>query len=175
MEKLSGQTLDQFFKTRLFDPLGMVDTGFHVDAGKLSRVSAVHIYGSDSLIALARQVHPAPTSPPVFLSGSGGLFSTAEDYWRFAQMLANGGELEGARILKPETIALMRINVLAEGSAVDPHGPSQKGVGFGLDFAVIMDPAAAGTPKGLNSFYWGGAFGTRESSPRLVYEALSPD
>ena len=206
VEKLSGQSLDQFFKTRLFDPLGMADTGFYVDAGKLNRVSAVHTFGPDGLIAPAGQVRPAPTSPPVFLSGSGGLFSTAEDYWRFAQMLANGGVLEGARILKPETVELMRTNVLADGITVDLYGPSQKGVGFGLDFAVIMDPVAAGTPQGLNAFYWGGAFGTwfwidpthdlvfvgmiqnlrgsipgagtpplRDISPRLVYEALSPD
>ncbi|MCG9916582.1 MAG: beta-lactamase family protein [Phenylobacterium sp.] len=160
VEKLSGLTLDQFFRTRLFEPLKMIDTGFHVDAEKLGRVSAIHTYGSDGLIAPAGQVRSVPAAPPVFLSGSGGLFSTAEDYWRFAQMLANGGELDGVRVLKPETVELMRTNVLAEGVTVDLYGPSQTGVGFGLDFAVITDPAAAGTPQGLNSFYWGGAFGT---------------
>ncbi|MDP1618386.1 serine hydrolase [Phenylobacterium sp.] len=160
VEKLSGQTLDAFFKSRIFDPLKMDDTGFHVDSAKLARVSAVHTYGDDGLIAPAGEVRAAPTSPPAFLSGSGGLFSTAEDYWRFAQMLANGGELDGARILKPETVELMRTNVLAEGVTVDLYGPSQTGTGFGLDFAVINDPQAAGTPQGLNSFYWGGAFGT---------------
>ncbi|MDP2227807.1 MAG: serine hydrolase domain-containing protein, partial [Moraxellaceae bacterium] len=160
VEKLSGQSLDAFFTSRIFAPLKMNDTGFHVDAAKLDRVSAVHTYGDDGLITSAGQVRPAPTSPPTFLSGSGGLFSTAEDYWRFAQMLANGGELDGARILKPETVELMRTNVLAEGVKVDLYGPSQSGVGFGLDFAVIMDPATAGTPQGLNSYYWGGAFGT---------------
>ncbi|WP_300574438.1 serine hydrolase [Phenylobacterium sp.] len=160
VEKLSGQSLDAFFKSRIFDPLKMDDTGFHVDSAKLDRVSAVHTYGEDGLIAPAGEVRAAPTSPPAFLSGSGGLFSTAEDYWRFAQMLANGGELDGARILKAETVELMRTNVLAEGVTVDLYGPSQAGTGFGLDFAVISDPQAAGTPQGLNSFYWGGAFGT---------------
>lgn len=160
VEKLSGQSLDDFFKSRIFDPLKMDDTGFHVDAAKLDRVSAVHTYGEDGLIAPAGEVRAAPTSPPAFLSGSGGLLSTAEDYWRFAQMLANGGELDGARILKPETVELMRTNVLAQGVTVDLYGPSQTGTGFGLDFAVINDPQAAGTPQGLNSFYWGGAFGT---------------
>lgn len=160
VEKLSGQSLDDFFKSRIFDPLKMDDTGFHVDAAKLDRVSAVHTYGEDGLIAPAGEVRAAPTSPPAFLSGSGGLFSTAEDYWRFAQMLANGGELDGARILKAETVELMRTNVLAEGVTVDLYGPSQAGTGFGLDFAVINDPQTAGTPQGVNSFYWGGAFGT---------------
>ncbi|MEH6677388.1 serine hydrolase domain-containing protein [Phenylobacterium sp.] len=160
VEKLSGQNLDDFFKSRIFDPLKMDDTGFHVDAAKLDRVSAVHTYGEDGLIAPAGEVRAAPTSAPTFLSGSGGLLSTAEDYWRFAQMLANGGELDGVRILKPETVELMRTNVLAQGVTVDLYGPSQTGTGFGLDFAVINDPQAAGTPQGLNSFYWGGAFGT---------------
>ncbi|MDO8409133.1 MAG: serine hydrolase domain-containing protein [Phenylobacterium sp.] len=160
VEKLSGQSLDAFFKSRIFDPLKMDDTGFHVDSAKLSRVSAVHTYGEDGLIAPAGEVRAAPTSRPAFLSGSGGLFSTAEDYWRFAQMLANEGELDGARILKADTVELMRTNVLAEGVTVDLYGPSQAGTGFGLDFAVINDPQAAGTPQGLNSFYWGGAFGT---------------
>lgn len=160
VEKLSGQSLDDFFKSRIFDPLKMDDTGFHVDSAKLPRVSAVHTYGEDGLIAPAGEVRAAPTSPPAFLSGSGGLFSTAEDYWRFAQMLANGGELDGARILKAETVELMRTNVLAEGVTVDLYGPSQAGTGFGLDFAVINDPQTAGTPQGVNSFYWGGAFGT---------------
>ena len=75
-------------------------------------------------------------------------------------MLLNGGELDGVRILKPETVELMRTNVLNEGVTVDLYGPSQDGVGFGMDFAVILDPEAAGTPQGENSFYWGGAFGT---------------
>jgi CubicO group peptidase (beta-lactamase class C family) len=160
VEKLSGQSLDDFFKSRIFDPLKMDDTGFHIDEAKLTRVSAVHTYGEDGLIAPAGEVRAAPTSPPAFLSGSGGLLSTAEDYWRFAQMLANGGELDSVRILKPETVELMRTNVLAQGVTVDLYGPSQTGTGFGLDFAVINDPQAAGTPQGLNSFYWGGAFGT---------------
>ena len=160
VEKLSGQSLDDFFKSRIFDPLKMDDTGFHIDEAKLDRVSAVHTYGEDGLIAPAGEVRAAPPSPPPFLSGSGGLLSPAEAYWRFAQMLANGGELDGVRILRPETVELMRTNVLAQGVTVDLYGPSQTGTGFGLDFAVINDPQAAGTPQGLNSFYWGGAFGT---------------
>lgn len=160
VEKLSGQSLDQFFATRIFQPLEMDDTGFHVDEAKLSRVAGVHTYGEDGLIKTAGEVRPAPTRPPQFLSGSGGLFSTAEDYYRFAQMLLNGGELDGVRILKPETVELMRTNVLGEGVTVDLYGPSMDGVGFGMDFAVILDPEAAGTPQGKNSFYWGGAFGT---------------
>ena len=101
-----------------------------------------------------------PSSKPVFLSGSGGLLSTTDDYFRFAQMVLNGGEANGKRFLKASTVELMRTNVLADGVAVDTYGPSQPGIGFGLDFAIVMDPAAANTPEGRSSFYWGGAFGT---------------
>jgi CubicO group peptidase (beta-lactamase class C family) len=96
----------------------------------------------------------------VFLSGSGGLLSSTDDYFRFAQMVLNRGEANGKRFLKASTVELMRTNVLAEGVTVDTFGPNQPGIGFGLDFAIVMDPALANTPEGRGSFYWGGAFGT---------------
>lgn len=159
VEKLSGQPLDVFFQTRIFDPLKMPDTGFAVSADKLPRVSAIHSY--DEQKKLIAPPNPIDASvKPVLLSGSGGLLSTTQDYWRFSQMLLNGGELDGSRILKPETVKLMRQNVLKEGVLVDLYGPSMDGVGFGMDFAVILDPAKAKTPQGKDSYYWGGAFGT---------------
>ncbi len=159
VEKLSGQTLDQFLNTRIFQPLKMKDTGFWVDASKLDRVTRIHTYGPDKKVALATNAGN-PSQKPRFLSGSGGLLSTTEDYWRFAQMLLNKGELDGARILKPATVELMRTNVLREGVLLDLYGPKEPGIGFGLDFAIVLDPASANTPRGKNSFYWGGAFGT---------------
>lgn len=162
VEKLSAQTLDEFLRTRIFEPLRMKDTGFWVDKAKAGRVTRIHIYGADGRI-LTAPVGPGdrnPTVKPVFLSGSGGLLSTAEDYWRFSQMLLNGGELDGARLLKPVTIELMRTNVLAPGVSVDTFGKPQEGIGFGLDFAIVLDPAKAGTLQGRHTFYWGGAFGT---------------
>jgi CubicO group peptidase (beta-lactamase class C family) len=159
VEKMSGQTLDEFFRTRLFEPLKMKDTGFWVDASKRDRVTRLYTYGDDKKVVTAPN-QSDPTRKPVFLSGSGGLLSTTEDYWRFAQMLLNGGELDGARILQPKTIELMRTNVLADGVMVDLYGPKEPGIGFGLDFAIVMDPGAAKTPRGRNSFYWGGAFAT---------------
>lgn len=158
VEKLSGQPLDAYFEEHIFRPLGMVDTGFWVPQSKADRVVAVHTYESGKIIAQPNQ--RIATSKPQFLSASGGLLSTAADYWRFSQALANGGELNGKRILKAETVKLMRTNVLQPGAKVDLYGPSQEGVGFGMDFAIIMDPKAASTPQGMNSFYWGGAFGT---------------
>ena len=159
VEKLSGQPLDVFFQERIFAPLKMVDTGFSVPTANAARVSAVHAYDDAKKLI----VPPNPVDPsvkPAMLSGSGGLYSTTEDYWRFSQMLLNGGELDGASVLKPETVKLMRQNVLKDGVLVDLYGPSMQGVGFGMDFAVILDPAKAETPQGKDSYYWGGAFGT---------------
>lgn len=159
VEKLSGQPLDQFFEERIFKPLKMADTGFAVPAADVGRVSAIHSYDAQKkLIAPPNPIDPSVK--PALLSGSGGLLSTTEDYWRFSQMLLNGGQLDGVRILKPETVKLMRQNVLREGVLVDLYGPSQQGVGFGMDFAVVLDPAKAQTPQGQDSYYWGGAFGT---------------
>jgi CubicO group peptidase (beta-lactamase class C family) len=159
VEKLSGQSLDAYFDQHIFKPLGMVDTGFWMPASKAERVVAVHTYDANGKI-MAQPNGRVVTSKPSFLSGSGGLMSTVEDYWRFAQAVANGGQLDGKRILKEETVKLMRKNVLNPGAKVDLYGPSMEGVGFGMDFAIIMDPKVANTAQGLNSFYWGGAFGT---------------
>ena len=159
VEKLSGQKLDVFLQTKIFDPLGMKDTGFWVDAAKAPRVTNVFTYTEDKKITAAT-TQSDPSRKPRFLSGSGGLLSTTDDYFRFAQMMLNGGQANGTRFLKTSTVELMRTNVLAEGVRVDTYGSGLPGIGFGLDFAVVMDPAAANTPEGRNSFYWGGAFGT---------------
>jgi CubicO group peptidase (beta-lactamase class C family) len=161
VEKLSGQPLDVFLSKRIFEPLGMKDTGFWVDPAKKDRITNIHTYGPDKKI-ITGTTQGNPTRKPVFFSGSGGLLSTTGDYFKFAQMLLNGGEANGKRFLKKSTVELMRTNVLEPGVKVDLYGPSsaQEGVGFGLDFAIVMDPAKAKLPEGKNSFYWGGAFGT---------------
>jgi CubicO group peptidase (beta-lactamase class C family) len=159
VEKLSGMPLDEFLAKRIFSPLKMSDTGFWVEPSKLGRVSRMHTYGPDKRITNAPPGFDL-SKKPVFLSGSGGLLGTAEDYWRFSQMLLNGGQLDGARLLKRETVELMRTNVLSEGVKVDTFGSRLEGIGFGLDFAIVMDPATFGTSHGRNTFYWGGAFGT---------------
>jgi CubicO group peptidase (beta-lactamase class C family) len=159
VEKLSGQSLDVYFDEHIFKPLGMVDTGFWVPKGEADRVVAVHTYDANGKI-IAQSNGRIVTTKPSFLAGSGGLMSTVEDYWRFAQAMANGGMLDGKRILKADTVKLMRTNVLKPGVKVDLYGPNMEAIGFGMDFAIVMDPKTAGTTQGLNSFYWGGAFGT---------------
>jgi CubicO group peptidase (beta-lactamase class C family) len=158
VQKMSGQPLDVFMQQRLFGPLGMVDTGFWVPPAKAPRIAKVNTYKDGKLVTAPTQGNP--TKKPVYLSGSGGLLSTAEDYYRFCQMVLNGGQAGGRRYLKSETVKLMHTSVLQPGVLVDLYGPNQPGLGFGLDFAVIEDPSKVPTPQGRDTFYWGGAFGT---------------
>jgi CubicO group peptidase (beta-lactamase class C family) len=153
VEKLSGQPFPEFLRQRIFEPLKMVDTGFYVPAAKMDRFAAFYTYDKD------RKLVPHPSADysalPALPSGGGGLVSTASDYMRFCQMLLNGGELDGKRILSPLSVQLMRSNVLpAANRTLSP------GTGFGLDFAVVEDPLAAGGYGGPGTFYWGGYAGT---------------
>lgn len=158
VEKLSGKSLDRYFQDHIFTPLKMPDTQFWTDPAKVSRVVRIHTYADGKLIPAGEP--RIQTTKPRFLAGSGGLVSTASDYYRFCQALLNGGQLDGARILKPETVKLMRKSVLRPGVGVDLYGPVQKGVGFGMDFAVHENPAISGLAQGIDSYWWGGAFGT---------------
>jgi len=154
VEKLSGQSFPEFLRTRIFEPLKMKDTGFHVPADKLARFAEFYTSGKDGKLVPMTGTADY-TRPPVLPSGGGGLVSTASDYMRFCQMMLNGGVLEGVRILGPATVRLMRTNVLPASART--MGP---GTGFGLDFAVIEDPVAAGGYGGAGTFYWGGYAGT---------------
>ena len=159
VEVASGQPFDQFLETRLFKPLGMVDTGFYVPEAKLSRlVDPPPISGPpDSVLADV-------TKPTKLFSGGGGLVSTAADYLRFCQMLLNGGELDGVRILSRATVQLMTTNSLprdirfagVDGGLVGP----QAGSVWGLGFAVRSDAAWSVVPGSVGSFTWMGASGT---------------
>ncbi|MDO9337181.1 MAG: serine hydrolase domain-containing protein [Caulobacter sp.] len=159
VEKLSGQSLPDFMESRIFKPLGMKDTAFWVPEAKRGRQASLYMVDREKGVVPAEGFMVLDvTRPPTAANGGGGLVSTLGDYTRFAQMLGNGGELDGVRILSPATIKLMAANHLTDAQlARQPLGP---GVGFGLDFGVIMDPAAAGTPAGKGTFSWGGAAGT---------------
>ncbi|HEY0435389.1 MAG TPA: serine hydrolase domain-containing protein [Phenylobacterium sp.] len=158
VQKLSGKPLDVFMQERLFGPLGMVDTGFWQPAANAGRIARINTYKDGKVVSAPTQGDP--TKKPSFLSGSGGLSSTTEDYWRFCDMVLAGGQSGGRRYLKADTVKLMRTSVLKPGVMIDLYGPNQPGVGFGLDFAVIEDPSRVPTPQGRDTFYWGGAFGT---------------
>jgi CubicO group peptidase (beta-lactamase class C family) len=175
VEVLSGQPLGEFLRVRLFDPLGMTDTGFGVPDSKLDRLSAM--YGLPDLIGLdysAIQLVEAALSgfneridvsatyptdaPDVFVRGGLGLFSTAGDYMRFAQMLGSHGALEGERLLSRKTLELMHSNHLP--AALMPFellGQPQPGMGFGLGSRVVLDVARTGGTGSVGEFGWAGA------------------
>jgi len=151
IEVVSGRTLAEFFQERIFDPLGMDDSGFHVPAEKLDRFTAVYGPSSDGLRMNDSHVDGQHTRPAQWFSGGGGLTSMASDYLRFTQMLLNEGELDGVRILRPETVRLMRRNHLPEELVPIPIGGQNQG--FGLGFAVSMGENAG-------AYRWLGIAGT---------------
>jgi len=160
VERLSGQSLPEFMHSRIFAPLNMRDTAFWVSEDRRGRFASLYALNPKTgAIVPAEGFMVLPVDrPPTAASGGGGLVSTLADYSRFAQMLANGGELDGARILAPSTIKLMASNHLTDAQlAGEPLGA---GVGFGLDVGVVMDPARAGTLAGKGTYSWGGAAGT---------------
>jgi CubicO group peptidase (beta-lactamase class C family) len=163
VEKLSGMSLGDFMRTRIFEPLKMTDTGFWLPAEKMDRLASLYLWSpkEQKLVPANGFMVLDITKPPVMASGGGGLVSTNADYARFAQMLLNGGTLDGKRVLKPETVKLMRTNALSDTimNSDTPPFNTARGRGFGMDFAVVLDSAKAG-PQGEGTFSWGGAAGT---------------
>ncbi len=163
VQKLSGMSFGEFLRTRLFEPLGMTDTDFYIPPEKRGRAATVYRL-DEAASVLAPVAFRRYDAPPAFCGGGGGLISTAEDYLKFARLLLNGGELNGVRLLKAETVAQMRANRLTDAQrAIDFLGmPFWAGQGFGLGLSVITDSErqawmGAGSE---GSFGWPGAFGT---------------
>lgn len=155
VEVLSGQSFDVFLQERIFEPLGMKDTGFYVSADKADRLSRSYAPGEGG--KLVSEPNSAYLEKPTFFSGGGGLTSTASDYLKFAKMHLYNGELDGVRVLSEQAAKLMRTNQLPE--PVKNIGGFYPGNVFGLDFAVVNDSqAAGGVPEG--SFWWWGIAGT---------------
>ncbi|MXW00645.1 MAG: beta-lactamase family protein [Holophagales bacterium] len=156
LEVLGGKPLDEVLNERLFGPLGMKDTAFWVEPDKVDRFS--HMYQSSGG-ELTKVEFGQYLEKPKFLSGGGGLVGTATDYMRFAQMLANGGELDGVRILKPETVKLMHGDHLPAN--VTDMGPLYRGNRFGLDFSIVTDPnPATDHERARGEYWWYGIGGT---------------
>lgn len=167
VEKLSGQSLPDFMRENIYNPLGMRDAGFFVPAEKRSRFATLYV--TDEQGKMTPQV-PGKTfggnysEQPSLPSGGGGMVSTAEDYFRFASMLANGGELYGKRILAPATVRMMSSNHLAPELLTGQYGiglqQMRPGFGYGYNCAVEYDPQEANLPDGKGTFLWDGAAGT---------------
>jgi CubicO group peptidase (beta-lactamase class C family) len=163
VEIWTGQPLDIAFANRVFEPLGMTDTGFSCAEAQQSRLSALY-YADDAGQAARAPVSDVPLVKPAIFSGGGGLVSTMSDYLRFTRMLVGEGGLDGTRLLAPRTVRLMASNHLgADLAAMSVGGfaeTSFEGVGFGLGFAVLDDPLRSHSPASRGEFYWGGIFST---------------
>jgi CubicO group peptidase (beta-lactamase class C family) len=173
--KISGMPFEQFLKERIFDPLGMADTDFFVSADKAHRFAACYNADPGGMMSfhavekkggLTLQDDPAKSSfltRPSFISGGGGLCSTAADYLTFCRALLNGGELGGVRLIGPKTLKLMTTNHLPGGRDLPEMSRSMfaeatyNGIGFGLGFSVTMDPAKTLIPGSAGEYAWGGA------------------
>ncbi len=167
VQEIAGVPFDQFLKERIFDPLGMVDTGFMVSDAQADRFAANYRRTPKTRLELGDDPETSEyRRPTTFFSGGGGLVSTAGDYLRFCQMLANGGELDGVRLLGPKTVDLMSMNHLPGGQdltdmAIASFSETQNaGNGFGLGVAVHVDQAKSKQLSSVGTYYWGGAAST---------------
>ena len=163
IEKISGVPLDEFFRRRIIEPLQLHDTYFYLPASKEGRLAAVyrseegHLSRSEGPLPLDTQGHFVK-GPRVNFAGGSGLVSTARDYGRFLQMLLNEGELEGVRLLGPKTVELMTINHV--GHLFSDAVPQRKGLGFGLGFAVLLEPGQSSVYGSVGSYGFAGAYYT---------------
>ena len=168
VEKLSGQTFGEFLRTRLFEPLGMVDTAFFCPPEKIDRFCTCYAPEPDGRLKVQDDAQKTTyAAPPALESGGGGLVSTIHDYMRFCRMMLHGGILDGARILGPKTVAMFSLNYLDGGrelAAMAPAGAfsesSYDGIGFSIGCGVNVDVARTRLPGTEGEFFWGGAAST---------------
>jgi CubicO group peptidase (beta-lactamase class C family) len=166
VEVVSGQPLDRYFAERIFGPLGMADTGFFVEGEAAAKLAALYTAAPGGRAVRLDQRGARALRRPSCLDGGGGLVSTAADYHRFTQALLGGGELDGARLLGSRTLAYMARNHLPGGADLESFGrrlfaeTTFDGVGYGLGFAVLLDPVANKVLSNLGEFAWGGAAST---------------
>jgi CubicO group peptidase (beta-lactamase class C family) len=168
VEIVSGERLDDFLHARILAPLGMHDTAFAIDDAKLPRLAACYekVFGSKRVRRQDGVEDSSYRGVQSYLSGGGGLLSTLDDYLRFCRMLANGGALNGVRLLSPRTVSFMTRNHLSGNRTIAEMGDSlftetqTKGSGFGLGFSVVLDPVESLSPASAGSYSWGGMAST---------------
>jgi CubicO group peptidase (beta-lactamase class C family) len=170
VQKLSGQSFGEFLRTRLFEPLGMVDTGFFVPPEKLDRFTSCYQPAGSSGPGLKVQDDAGKSTyatPPSFESGGGGLVSTTHDYMRFCRMMLGGGTLEGVQILSPKTVALFSLNHLPDNKELADMAPpgmfseaGYSGIGFSIGCGVNVNVAKTRLPGTVGEYFWGGAAST---------------
>jgi CubicO group peptidase (beta-lactamase class C family) len=169
LRRIAGEQLDTFLERRIFEPLGMKDTGFDVAPDQRERIPPRYALDENLNLVLAadQSAFPAiadtpPGVKPKYLLSIAGLYSTLQDYTRFAQMLANRGILDGVRILSPSSVKLMTRNLLPAGVPLH-FNQVFEGIGYGMNVGIVLDPSHAsfnGGPNNAGTFYWGGVHGT---------------
>ena len=180
VEVWSGMPFEAFLRQRVFEPLGMTDTVFRVDPPRAHRFGPAYRPGPDGeLRPYAIEAVPF-TEQPTLIEGGVGLVSTVRDYLRFAQMFLNGGELDGVRVIEPETVATMTVNRVPDALLPIGFGNPQPGRGWTLGFCVVMDGDASPLPVTEGTFWWDGSSGTRffidpvEDMVTVIMGAASP-
>jgi CubicO group peptidase (beta-lactamase class C family) len=156
---LSGQTFEEFLKKEIFEPLGMINTSFRIQEDKRDRLCVMYNRAEDGTLTPNTSMDAPYQLGCRHESGGGGLLSTIGEYSRFAQALANGGQLDGVRILSPKTIQLMATNHLSPQQLND-FNSEQSGYGYGLGVRVMIDPVAGGSNGSIGEFGWAGMGGS---------------
>lgn len=166
IEVISGEPLDVALRRRVFEPLGMTDTGFQVPEEKADRFASNYWVDGDGMVSFEAAAESRYLKPPVRFSAAGGLVGTVDDYHRFTRMLLGGGELDGERVIGRKTLEYMTRNHLPGGADLAERGRSvftetfTRGIGFGLGFAVVVDPSATQGTCSPGEYNWGGAAST---------------
>ena len=166
VEVISGQSLPEYMREVIFEPLGMADTAFEISPDKLARFASCYERNMNKEMVLNDDGQDSHFASRTFHSGGGGLVSTVGDYYRFCQMLLNGGSLDGRRVIGARTLDFMTRNHLPGGVDMGEFATGSfsetayNGVGFGLGFANKIDPVANGFPASAGSFFWGGLAST---------------
>ena len=178
VEVWSGMSFEDFLEERVYEPLGLTDTGFWVDPNRADRLATVYRPSSEGELR-PYQIEEVPfTEAPVLIEGGVGLVASTMDFLRFCQMFLNGGELDGRRILQPETVALMTVNRVPD--ALLPLNPRSPGRGWTLGFSAVIDASTFPYPMNDGDFWWDGSAGTRfwidptENMVTIVMAQVSP-
>jgi CubicO group peptidase (beta-lactamase class C family) len=180
VEVWSGMPLETFLEERVYEPLGMTDTGFWVDPDRADRLATVYRPSPEGELR-PHQIEDVPfTEQPVLIEGGVGLVASTMDFLRFSQMFLNGGELDGRRVLQPETVAIMTVNRIPDALLPIGFGRPTLGQGWGLGFSIVMDASQYRYPVNDGDFWWDGSAGTRfwidptENMVTIVMAQVSP-